>query len=63
VESTGIVICGAPDHTIQDVTTKRIDSRVTGTGTKQDAQMAVPEQEAANPEIRMFGPKLPAYGI
>jgi polygalacturonase len=63
VESTGIMICGVPGHPVEDVTMERVDLRLTGVGTKEDAAAAVPEQEAAYPEIRMFGPKLPAYGL
>jgi polygalacturonase len=63
VESTGIMICGVPGHPVEDVTMERVDLRLTGAGTKEDAQMIVPEQVATYPEIRMFGPKLPAYGV
>jgi polygalacturonase len=62
-EPTGIMICGVPGHPVEDVTLEDLDLRLIGQGTAGDIAAAVPEQESAYPEIRMFGPKLPAWGL
>ncbi|MCU1238227.1 MAG: glycoside hydrolase family 28 protein [Candidatus Solibacter sp.] len=61
VESPGILISGVPGHPVEDVTFENVEIRLPGGGVK--SEQAVPEVEAAYPEIRMFGPNLPAYGL
>lgn len=62
-EGPAILISGIPGHFVEDVTLDDIHVRLPGGGTQSDAQTVLPEVEAAYPEIRMFGPKIPAYGV
>ena len=62
LESPGILISGVPGHPVEDVTFEDIDLRLPGGGTSEDAKAELPEAPAAYPEIRMFGPSIPAYG-
>jgi polygalacturonase len=62
-EGPGILISGVPGHPVEDVTFEDAEIRLPGGGVAEDAAVAVPEAEAAYPEIRMFGPKLPAWGV
>jgi polygalacturonase len=62
-EGPGILISGIPGHSVEDVTFDDVVIRLPGGGVKDDPPVAVPEAEAAYPEIRMFGPKLPAWGV
>ncbi len=62
-DGPGILISGIPGHNVEDVTLDDVVIRLPGGGVKDDPPVAVPEVEAAYPEIRMFGPKLPAWGM
>lgn len=59
----GILITGVPDHYITDLTLENIHIRLLGTGTPEDALCKVPEAIDAYPEVKTFGPKIPAYGV
>jgi polygalacturonase len=61
VESPGILISGIPGHLVEDVTFDDVEIHLPGGGVIPGAP--IPEAESAYPEIRMFGPTLPAYGI
>jgi len=63
VEGTGVMISGVPGHLVEDVTIENVDLSLPGGGSEADAQVQIPEVETAYPEIRMFGPVLPAYGV
>jgi hypothetical protein len=52
-----------PGHAIESVVFENIELQLAGGGDAADATVVLPENEKAYPEIRMFGPKMPAYGI
>lgn len=60
---SGILISGIPGHYITNLTLENVNIRLLGTGTSEDALHKVPEKEDAYPEVKTFGPKLPAYGV
>lgn len=60
---TGILITGIPDHYITNLTLENIHIRLLGTGTVEDALHKVPEAIEEYPEVKTFGPKIPAYGV
>lgn len=60
---SGILITGIPGHYITNLTLENIHIRLLGTGTKEDAEHKVPEAIDQYPEIKTFGPKIPAYGV
>lgn len=59
-EGPGIVMSGIPGHRIEQVKMDDIDLRLSGGGTKEDADVVLPEAEEAYPEITMFGRRMPA---
>lgn len=60
---SGILITGIPGHYITGLTLENIHIRLLGTGTESDALHKVPEAEDKYPEVKTFGPKIPAYGV
>lgn len=60
---SGILITGVPDHYITNVTLENIKIQLAGGGTADDARHAVPEAIDKYPEVKTFGPTIPAYGI
>lgn len=56
------IISGIPDHYIEDVSLNNIRILYKGGGTKDDAQLLPPENEAVYPEPWMFG-TIPASGF
>lgn len=60
---SGILITGIPDHKIKNLTLENIHIRLLGTGTEKDAKSVVPEAIDQYPEVKTFGPKIPAYGV
>lgn len=54
-EGPGIVMSGIPGHPIQKVELDDIYLRLSGGGTKEDADAVLPEAVDAYPEITMFG--------
>lgn len=60
---TGILITGIPGHCITNLTLENIHIRLLGTGTPQDALSVVLEAIDQYPEVKTFGPKIPAYGV
>ena len=60
---SGILITGIPGHYITNLTLEDIHIRLLGTGTTEDAQVIVPEAIDQYPEVKTFGPKIPAYGV
>lgn len=59
----GILISGIPGHPVENLAFENIAIQLVGDGKSEDAQVQLRENEAAYPEIRMFGPTMPAYGI
>jgi polygalacturonase len=62
-EGPAVVISGIPGHAVEGVELQNIEVKLPGGGTAAEAKVTVPEAEAAYPEIRMFGARLPAWGI
>jgi hypothetical protein len=60
---TGVLITGVPGHPIKNLTLENIEISLPGGGTAENARHEVPEAEAEYPEVRTFGPTIPAYGI
>lgn len=60
---SGILITGIPGHYITNLTLENIHIRLLGTGTSEDALSEVPEAVDKYPEVKTFGPKIPAYGV
>jgi polygalacturonase len=59
----GVLVSGVPGHPLENITLENIDLQLAGGGKDEDARVKLPEQESAYPEIRMFGPVMPAYGV
>jgi polygalacturonase len=60
---SGILITGVPGHNIRNLTLENIEIDLPGGGTLENSRHEVPEAVDAYPEIRTFGPTIPAYGI
>jgi len=60
---SGILITGVPDHYITNLTLENIDINLAGGGTPENARQQVPEAVDKYPEVKTFGPLVPAYGI
>ncbi|RPD39888.1 glycoside hydrolase family 28 protein [Chitinophaga barathri] len=60
---SGILITGVPGHYITGLTLENIEIRLAGGGTAENARQAVPEAIDKYPEVKTFGPTIPAYGI
>lgn len=60
---TGILITGVPGHPITNLTLENISIFLPGGGTADDARQQVPEAIDQYPEVKTFGPKIPAYGL
>lgn len=58
----GGLICGLPDHPIEDVSLSNIRVYYRGGGTSADAKRVVPEDETGYPEPDRFG-TIPSYGF
>ena len=61
--ATGILITGVPGHCITNLTLENIEINLLGTGTAENARQLVPEAIDQYPEVKTFGPTIPAYGI
>jgi hypothetical protein len=60
---TGILITGIPGHYITGLTLENIEISLAGGGTAAHGRQAVPEAIDQYPEVKTFGPRVPAYGI
>jgi len=60
---SGILITGVPGHDITNLTLENIEISLAGGGNAEDARKVVPEAIDQYPEVKTFGPKIPAYGI
>jgi len=61
--ASGILITGVPGHYITNLTLENIDIELLGTGTAENAAQVVPEAIDQYPEVKTFGPTIPAYGV
>lgn len=60
---SGILITGVPGHYITGLTLENIEISLAGGGLAAHARQAVPEAIDQYPEVKTFGPRVPAYGI
>lgn len=60
---TGILITGIPGHYITGLTLENIEISLAGGGTAAHGRQVVPEAIDQYPEVKTFGPRVPAYGI
>jgi polygalacturonase len=60
---SGILITGVPGHYITNLTLENIELHLAGGGTTAHARQQVPEAVDKYPEVKTFGPLVPAYGV
>lgn len=60
---SGILITGVPGHYITNLTLENIEIDLLGTGTAENSRHVVPEAIDQYPEVKTFGPVIPAYGV
>jgi hypothetical protein len=60
---TGILITGVPGHYITDLTLENIEIDLLGNGNEENGRHTVPEAIDQYPEVKTFGPIIPAYGV
>jgi polygalacturonase len=60
---SGILITGVPGHYITGLTLENIEIDLLGNGTAENARQVVPEAIDQYPEVKTFGPLIPAYGV
>ncbi len=60
---SGILITGVPGHYITNLTLENIEINLAGGGTVEHARQQVPEAVDKYPEVKTFGPLVPAYGV
>ena len=60
---SGILITGIPDHPIKNLVLENIEINLAGGGTIENARQIVPEAIDKYPEVKTFGPLVPAYGV
>ena len=60
---SGILITGVPGHYITNLTLENIEIDLLGTGTAEQSRHVVPEAIDQYPEVKTFGPIIPAYGV
>jgi hypothetical protein len=61
--ATGILITGIPNFPIQNLIFQNIEINLAGGGKAEHSRVNVPEAENEYPEIRTFGPTIPASGL
>ncbi|MCD2422603.1 glycosyl hydrolase family 28 protein [Niabella pedocola] len=61
--ATGILITGVPEHKISGISLEKIRIDLPGGGSADEAAVAVPEAIDQYPEVKTFGPVIPAYGL
>lgn len=60
---SGILITGVPGHYITNLTLENIEIALAGGGSTDNARHNVPEAVDQYPEVKTFGPLVPAYGV
>jgi polygalacturonase len=60
---SGILITGIPGHNIKGLTLKNIEINLAGGGSEENTRQVVPEAIDKYPEVKTFGPLVPAYGV
>jgi polygalacturonase len=59
----GMLFTGIPNHSIDGISVEDVTINMNGGGTSEDSKVKLAENEAAYPEIRMFGKTIPSYGV
>ncbi len=60
---SGILITGVPGHDITNLTLENIEITLAGGGSVENGRQVVPEAIDQYPEVKTFGPRIPAYGV
>lgn len=60
---SGILITGVPGHYITNVLLENVEITLAGGGTAENSRQVVPEAIDKYPEVKTFGPIIPAYGV
>ena len=60
---SGVLISGVPGHAISNLTLENIEITLAGGGLAEHAHQQVPEAIDQYPEVKTFGPRVPAYGV
>lgn len=60
---SGILITGVPGHYITNLTLENIEIDLLGGGAVENSKQFVPEAVDKYPEVKTFGPTIPAYGL
>lgn len=60
---SGILITGVPGHYITDLRLENIEIDLLGGGSLENSGVDVPEAVDKYPEVKTFGPTIPAYGV
>ncbi|MBW4889219.1 glycoside hydrolase family 28 protein [Mucilaginibacter sp. HMF5004] len=60
---SGILITGIPGHNIKNLKLENIAIQLAGGGNIENSRQVVPEAIDQYPEVKTFGPVIPAYGI
>jgi hypothetical protein len=61
--ASGILITGVPGHYVTNLVLQNIEIDLPGGGTAEHSRVAVPEAVDKYPEVKTFGPTIPAYGL
>ncbi|WP_300597459.1 glycosyl hydrolase family 28 protein [Niabella sp.] len=61
--ASGILITGVPEHRITGITLEKIRITLPGGGAASETDAVVPEAITQYPEVKTFGPVIPAYGL
>ncbi|MCH5720784.1 glycoside hydrolase family 28 protein [Niabella hibiscisoli] len=61
--ATGILITGVPDYKLSGITLENILIELPGGGAAEEININVPEAVDQYPEVKTFGPVIPAYGL
>ncbi|MDR1809850.1 MAG: glycoside hydrolase family 88 protein [Prevotella sp.] len=61
--ASGILITGVPGHYIDNLTLENIEIELPGGGKAEDGRRIVQEAIDQYPEVKTFGPFVPAYGV
>jgi len=61
--ASGILITGVPGHYINNLTLENIEIELPGGGTVEHGHRTVQEAIDQYPEVKTFGPYVPAYGV
>jgi uncharacterized protein (DUF362 family) len=61
--ATGVMITGIPGHPIERLTLENIEIELPGGGTVAEGRHEVPEAIDQYPEVKAFGPTIPARGV